>query len=149
MTVSRYPIPWRTLLTRSHVFEQETHLAQLKALYPEALCLQLTSTMETPLRTPRQTAKDWQLVVTMPLLDGEAVGPTASAASPPSVSRGKLPQTPQKTTPKNPASCQAELVRRLVAAVEAHCLVHLERLVCLYSVFSGKYWTRASDSCDG
>lgn len=70
----------------------------------------------------------------MPLLDGEVVGPRGIAASLPATSKSRVPETPQKTAPQNPATCQAEFVRRLVAAVEAHCLVHLGRMVCLYLV---------------
>eukprot|EP00884_Botryococcus_braunii_P005581 jgi/Botrbrau1/15023/Bobra.320_2s0003.1 len=103
----------------------EKQLLQMKSIYPEAICLQIANMVETPSRTPKRSHGEAQLVITMPLLDGEAVRPDNASAFLAGGTKDGQGLTPQKGVLHNPVACQAEFVRRLVASLEDHCRSHL------------------------
>lgn len=97
------------------------------SIYPEAICLHLINTLDTPLRTPKRLCGEAQLLITMPLLDGEAVRSDNCVTCPAGASMNNQVLTPQKSRPHNPVACHAEFVRRLKVSIEEHCMTHLKR----------------------
>jgi hypothetical protein len=106
----------------------------MKSIYPESLCLQFSSVADTPLRTPKRSSGEAQLVITMPLLDGEVVRLDKSPASHAGAGTCGTPgMTPQKHRLHTPVACHAEFVRRLLSTLEGHCIAHLKSQACLHA----------------